>query len=40
MCTMFHSSNIEPCGLSEKILVPEWNVSRGWRYKNSTNHVI
>jgi L-iditol 2-dehydrogenase len=29
MCTMFHSSNLEPCGLSERILVPEWNVSRG-----------
>ena len=29
MCTMFHSSNLEPCGLSEEILVPSWNVSRG-----------
>jgi L-iditol 2-dehydrogenase len=29
MCTMFHSSNIEPCGLSEQILVPSWNLSRG-----------
>jgi L-iditol 2-dehydrogenase len=29
MCGMFHSSNIEPCGLSEEILVPEWNISRG-----------
>jgi L-iditol 2-dehydrogenase len=29
MCAMFHSSNIEPCGLSEEILVPEWNISRG-----------
>ena len=29
MCTMFHSSNIEPCGLSEEILVPSWNLSRG-----------
>src|ERR687897_1440008 len=29
MCRMFHSSNIEPCGLSEEILVPEWNISRG-----------
>jgi L-iditol 2-dehydrogenase len=26
---MFHSSNLEPCGLSEEILVPGWNVSRG-----------
>jgi L-iditol 2-dehydrogenase len=29
MCAKFHSSNIEPCGLSEEILVPEWNISRG-----------
>jgi L-iditol 2-dehydrogenase len=29
MCQMFHASNIEPCGLSEQILVPEWNISRG-----------
>jgi L-iditol 2-dehydrogenase len=29
MCPMFHSSNIEPCGLSEEILVPEWNILRG-----------
>jgi L-iditol 2-dehydrogenase len=29
MCTMFRSSNIEPCGLAEEILVPEWNISRG-----------
>jgi L-iditol 2-dehydrogenase len=29
MCGLFHSSNIEPCGLSEEILVPEWNISRG-----------
>ncbi len=29
MCAFFHSSNIDPCGLSEEILVPEWNVSRG-----------
>ena len=29
MCAMFNSSNIEPCGLSEEILVPEWNISRG-----------
>ena len=29
MCEMYQSSNIEPCGLSEFILIPEWNVSRG-----------
>jgi L-iditol 2-dehydrogenase len=29
MCGLFHSSNIEPCGLSEEILVPEWNILRG-----------
>jgi len=26
---MYQKSNIIPCGLSEQILVPEWNVSRG-----------
>ena len=29
MCEMYQSSNIEPCGLSEFILIPEWNVARG-----------
>jgi L-iditol 2-dehydrogenase len=29
MCEMYQSSNIEPCGLSEFILIPEWNISRG-----------
>ena len=29
MCPMYHKSNISPCGLSEQILVPEWNVCRG-----------
>lgn len=29
MCDKYQSSNIEPCGLSELILIPEWNVSRG-----------
>src|SRR5215475_1962620 len=29
MCQMFHTSNIEPCGLAEQFLVPEWNISRG-----------
>ena len=29
MCDMYQKTNIEPCGLSEKFLVPEWNVSHG-----------
>jgi L-iditol 2-dehydrogenase len=29
MCEKYQSSNIEPSGLSEYILVPEWNVSLG-----------
>ena len=29
MCTIYQKSNIHPCGLSEQIVVPEWNVSRG-----------
>lgn len=29
MCPRYQSSNIDPCGLAEKFLVPEWNVSRG-----------
>jgi L-iditol 2-dehydrogenase len=29
MCDMYQKSNISPCGLSEQILVPEWNVSHG-----------
>ncbi|MEO9319745.1 MAG: zinc-dependent dehydrogenase [Nitrososphaera sp.] len=29
MCPKYQSSNIDPCGLAEKFLVPEWNVSRG-----------
>jgi L-iditol 2-dehydrogenase len=37
MCTMFHSSNLEPCGLSEEILVPGWNVSRGGVIKLPSN---
>ena len=37
MCKMFHSSNIEPCGLSEEILVPEWNISRGGVIKLPVN---
>jgi L-iditol 2-dehydrogenase len=29
MCNRYQTSNIDPCGLSEQILVPEWNISRG-----------
>jgi L-iditol 2-dehydrogenase len=29
MCNMYQKSNIEPCGLSEQILVPEPNIIRG-----------
>jgi len=29
MCPSYQTSNISPCGLAEKFLVPEWNVSRG-----------
>ena len=29
MCEKYQTSNIDPCGLSEFILVPHWNVSKG-----------
>ncbi len=29
MCEHYQRSNIEPCGLAELFLVPEWNVKRG-----------
>lgn len=29
MCPEYQRSNLEPCGLAEVFLVPEWNVSRG-----------
>jgi L-iditol 2-dehydrogenase len=29
MCPYYQKSNIDPCGLAEVFLVPEWNVSRG-----------
>ena len=29
MCEMYQKSNIDPCGLSEEFLVPEWNITRG-----------
>ncbi len=37
MCEKYQSSNIEPSGLSEFILVPEWNVSRGGLVKLPDN---
>ena len=29
MCEMYQRSNIDPCGLSEEFLVPEWNITHG-----------
>ncbi|MDQ3902362.1 MAG: alcohol dehydrogenase catalytic domain-containing protein, partial [Thermoproteota archaeon] len=29
MCNMYQNSNIQPCGLSQQIVVPKWNISRG-----------
>jgi L-iditol 2-dehydrogenase len=29
MCDMYQRSNIDPCGLSEEFVVPQWNISRG-----------
>ncbi|HJT49180.1 MAG TPA: zinc-dependent dehydrogenase [Nitrososphaeraceae archaeon] len=29
MCNMYQKSNIQPCGLSQQIVVPKWNISRG-----------
>ncbi len=29
MCLYYQKSNIEPCGLAEYFLVPEWNIARG-----------
>ncbi len=29
MCPQYQQSNINPCGLAEQFIVPEWNVSRG-----------
>jgi L-iditol 2-dehydrogenase len=37
MCNRYQSSNIDPCGLSEQILVPEWNISRGGLIKLPDN---
>jgi L-iditol 2-dehydrogenase len=37
MCEKYQTSNIEPSGLSEYILVPEWNVLRGGLVKLPDN---
>lgn len=29
MCKKYHETNLAPCGLSEKYVVPSWNVSHG-----------
>ncbi|MGD1837427.1 MAG: alcohol dehydrogenase catalytic domain-containing protein, partial [Nitrososphaeraceae archaeon] len=29
MCSYYQKSNLNPCGLSEKFIVPRWNVERG-----------
>jgi len=29
MCTKYYETNLSPCGLSEKYVVPSWNVSHG-----------
>ena len=29
MCTKYYETNLSPCGLSEKYVVPAWNVSHG-----------
>lgn len=37
MCEKYQSSNIEPCGLSELIYVPEWNIRNGGLIKLPEN---
>ncbi len=37
MCPQYQKSNLEPCGLAEVFLVPEWNVSRGGIIKLPNN---
>ncbi len=37
MCNMYQKSNIEPCGLSEQILIPAFNVIRGGLVKLPEN---
>jgi len=29
MCKKYHESNLEPCGLADEYVVPEWNVKHG-----------
>lgn len=37
MCALYQNSNIEPCGLSEQILVPETNTTKGGLVKLPDN---
>ncbi len=37
MCPAYQTSNISPCGLAERFLVPAWNVSRGGLIKLPDN---
>lgn len=37
MCPAYQTSNINPCGLAEQFLVPEWNVSRAGLIKLPDN---
>jgi L-iditol 2-dehydrogenase len=37
VCPAYQASNINPCGLAEHFLVPEWNVSRGGLIKLPDN---
>jgi L-iditol 2-dehydrogenase len=37
MCSAYQASNINPCGLAEHFLVPEWNVARGGLVKLPDN---
>ena len=37
VCPEYQASNINPCGLAEHFLVPEWNVSRGGLIKLPDN---
>jgi L-iditol 2-dehydrogenase len=37
MCSAYQASNINPCGLAEHFLVPEWNVARGGLIKLPDN---
>lgn len=37
MCSMYQISNIDPCGLSEQFVVPQWNIDRGGVIKLPNN---